>query len=294
MVDITNDFFNGSSSKNQNRLHLGFHYCRSYKTRFECINGFNRFMDKYEKLTVKIPNNYYFIDNSSLIDYKTYCNIYDYEKIEYEKINKLDLKFKINKNKYEGVIKVKERFINFRKAKQYFKHYLQEYLITEFDDKKLVCNDSSINYDGEEFDIIFDCTYSKFDNMFYENCISLLYKYTGDDVFAITVMDGKFFSLYPYDIDNNIYTLTDVEYTPTGDINNKELIENKVKEYIPNFNKLFEYKDFFISQKAKQINATDDRSFVYKKIGKVYYFSGGKITGIFSMEDFILEYLNIF
>lgn len=289
IADLTNDFFNGSSSKNQNRLHLAFHYCRSFYTRKECQIGYQKFMEKYGEFIQTIPNNYYCIDNKSILDFETYKSIYNFEKNNFFECEIMDLDFLYNKDLLEGILKVDEKFIDFRKAKNYFKNLLQSYLISNYDSSKL----KNMTYDNETFDYIIDCTYSKINkNMFYENCISLLYEYIGPkNDFAITIMDGPFWSLYPYDMDNKLYTLTDVEYTPLGIIENKNLMENKITKYIPDFKNHFHYKGYFISQKAKCLNNTDNRSLVWKKEENRFYFSGGKITGIFAMEDILKSYL---
>lgn len=281
IYDITNGFFNKSSSKNQNRLHLGFHYSRSAKTRRECLIGFDKFMKTYGFLTVEIPKNYYIVDNKSLLDYETYCNIYTYEHVSYNKVEP-DLEFDFIKDKYEGAIKVDERFINFRKTKSYFEKILAPYLIYYNND-----ND-------EDYDYIFNCTYSKLEDMYYEDCISLIYQYKGTDLFATTLMDGKFFSIYPYDIEKGLYTLTDVEHTPfkeIDDIDSKIIkMEAKVKQYIPDFDDWFVYKDHMISRKTKSNNNSDDRSFLCSSTDdREYIMTGGKITGIFAMEDFIIN-----
>ena len=41
------EIFTQSSYKNQNRLHLGFHYARSYKTRKLCRDGHYKFIRDY-------------------------------------------------------------------------------------------------------------------------------------------------------------------------------------------------------------------------------------------------------
>ena len=86
LVDIYdgNHIFYGSSSKNQNRLHLGFHYPRSKKTRSLCKNGFDLFKSKYQNCLEKINNNYYYVANESIIDFDTYCGIFSYENIPYK------------------------------------------------------------------------------------------------------------------------------------------------------------------------------------------------------------------
>ena len=55
IVDKSNDFFQGSSSKNQNRLHLGYHYPRSDDTITECKEGYTQFCEQYANIIVKFP-----------------------------------------------------------------------------------------------------------------------------------------------------------------------------------------------------------------------------------------------
>ena len=64
IVDKANDFFQGSSSKNQNRLHLGYHYPRSDDTITECKEGYTQFCEIYGDLIVKFTKNLYFIESS--------------------------------------------------------------------------------------------------------------------------------------------------------------------------------------------------------------------------------------
>jgi len=128
---------------------------------------------------------------------------------------------------------------------------------------------------------------------------------------AITIIDGNFFSLYPHDIDSNIYTLTDVEFTPLiiseklEDINSfvldsnklnkvKNDMENKVKYYYENFKDSFEYIGYFLSNKTKLISNSDSRECNIEKINdKLITINCGKITGIFEMEDYFKEILLI-
>lgn len=139
--------------------------------------------------------------------------------------------------------------------------------------------------------------------------ISLLFERINDTHFSgITVMDGKFFSLYPRDIINNIFTLTDVEYTPLiiantdkdfnsyiiNDKKEKEIktkMINKVKEYYSEFENNFSYKGYFISRKVKYQSATDSRDICINNSNNVINVTCGKIYGIFDLEKYIKEIL---
>lgn len=286
ICDVANDFFTGSSSKNQNRLHLGFHYPRSFRTREECQNGFEKFMEVYGGFTAEIPKNYYCIEKRSLMDYNTYKSIYRHENISFKE-EPLALPFYYDDSSTEGIIRVDERFIDFRKAGAYFKGLLGKNMIDGYSSSMLSFIDGRASCKGEEFDVVIDCTYSTVNSsMFYETCVSLVYELKDPSMFAITVVDGPFWSLYPYDSEGRLYTLTDVEHTPSGTEASRDKMEAKVTRYIPGFHKHFEYRGFFLSKKAKPGDVgSDDRSLVWARDGPVIRVSGGKLTGIFAMEE---------
>jgi hypothetical protein len=130
-----------------------------------------------------------------------------------------------------------------------------------------------------------------------------------NDFGALTIMDGKFSSLYPRDIANNIYTLTDVEYTPLIKSDNYEDILNykideknidlvkdkmisKFEKYYPAFQEYFEYDSYFLSKKTKPVSLSDSRYITIEEISKnVITVNCGKIYGIFNWEDYVLNYL---
>jgi hypothetical protein len=122
-------------------------------------------------------------------------------------------------------------------------------------------------------------------------------------------MDGKFSSLYPRDITDSTYTLTDVEFTPIvssdkfSDILNYDVtpekineirhnMTSKLKEYYPNFENDFEYIDYFLSKKTKLLSNSDSRDVTIEELEKnVITVNCGKIYGIFDWENFIINYL---
>ena len=58
IIDKSDDIFNGSSYYNQNRLHLGYHYCRDYSTRNLCQNYYDKFKNDYSECIDEIDDNY--------------------------------------------------------------------------------------------------------------------------------------------------------------------------------------------------------------------------------------------
>lgn len=297
-----NDYlFTETSYNNQNRLHLGYHYPRSYRTRELCNTTFNKFISDYQFLINNVDPNIYCVSNeNSLIDFKTFIKIfdeYDFNILEHENLNF---------NNIDGCITTNEKYIDFDLAFKFFndelKNITQKRHITDFDLESL----------KKEYDLIINCTNNhlriqKSENHFYELTLTLLYEKLSNINFgSLTIMDGKFVSLYPYK--GNIYTLTDVEYTPIktfkdieslidfkNQINDsfinerKHLFEKKIKNFYNQFNEEFIYHDFFLSTKTKIVSNTDDRYPVITEIDNVVSCFTGKIQGIYIIEDYIKE-----
>lgn len=308
LIEKNEDIFNNSSYYNQNRLHLGFHYPRSYNTRKLCLEGYKLFKSKFGFLSSKIDKNYYLISNNSIIDYNTYNSIYKYENYNYKEIennyfNNIDKK----------LIEVDEEIINSEKTKKYFKENLKCKILFNTLVKKIEYNNKiNIILNTNEIlkcDLVIDCSLNSLNlskkKYVYEKTLSLMYKKKLELNFnAITIMDGKFISLYPRFIDDNIYTLTDVEFTPLLKSNNiddiinftidediindrKNKIIEKTKYYYPNFENDFEYSGYFLANKTKLISNNDTRECNIENIDdKIITINCGKIIGIFEMEEY--------
>lgn len=286
----TNEVFAATSAHNQNRLHLGYHYARSYKTRMLCKNTFNRFLDTYGHLTDEINNNLYAIpDNESIIDFETYLKIFDDFSHKQYTSNML-------KN-IAGCICVNERYINPQKSKLFFQQKLQDFLHVE------TITDKQLLHLSEDYDLVINCT-NNFLNpdtnkTFWELCVMLVYeKKQPVDFGALTLVDGSLFSIYPYL--NNTVTLSHVVYTPVSrryvpmfddvdiDIGRiKQSMESDVIKYFPNFNDHFRYCDYFTSIKIKRDIKSDDRSPVCYSTNNVVSCYTGKIQGVFFIEQFV-------
>lgn len=317
IIDEKKEIFNNSSYYNQNRLHYGYHYCRNYNTRQLCKNNYNLFIDKYNFAVNYINNNYYLIANNSIIDYTTYTHIYKYENYNFDTIDN-----NIFTNICNNIILVNEHVINSNIIKNYFTENLKDINII-FNTKiiKYIKNDSHIIvYDNMNnmymCDILLDCTYNQLGlskkNYIYELTISLIFEKINETEFnGITIMDGAFCSLYPYDISKNLFTLTDVEYTPIISSTNYRDIENyiltdyivediktkmcnKLLSFYPAFKDNFKYISFFLSKKTKLVSSTDSRDICIDLIEEnVISVNCGKIYGIFEFEKYILNYLNL-
>lgn len=301
IYDKNKSLFEESSYKNQNRLHLGYHYSRNHKTRELCKNTFQKFIEEYEFLISNVPKNLYCVPHKkSLIDYKTFTKIFD--DYQHEEFGSNDLNV-------EGCIKTNEKHINFKIAKNYFNNLLKDVFI-----QREITNEDIITIQNE-FDVVINCTNNFIrnendDDSFYEVTISLLYEKVKNTNFdALTLVDGSLFSIYPYE--NNLYTVTDVEFTPMkrfnliSDVKNylqniqetdivmrRQKIEDRISLFYPNFKNDFEYSDHFISVKSKTPNDSDDRSPVISTQKNLINIFTGKIQGIYLIEEFVMNFIN--
>ena len=300
-------FFNNSSNFNQNRLHLGYHYPRSYKTRKLCLNGYKKFINKYREVIDFIDFNYYLIANNSFIDYDTYMSIFSDNHYHHNIIKNTTFT-----NIDGNIINTKEKIINSNKVKKLFKKKFNKNDLTlGYEVKKISRNDNKIVINDDlECDLLIDCTYNQLNlskkKYTYELTISLLYDRTNfDEHFeSITVMDGPFFSLFPRDISKKTYTLTHVTYTPLIKSNKIEDIEkyvlqkdtvinikNKMEETVlniyPNFKKNFCYKSYFTSYKCKVNCTNDSRECIIEENNNIINVNCGKIIGIFEFEEYL-------
>jgi hypothetical protein len=245
IFEKNDNLFEGTSYKNQNRLHIGFHYARNGKTRKLCLETFDKFMLDYGFLTKEVHNNLYCVTkNTSILDYETYIQIF--KDFEYEEVEN---QFK----NVEGCLNTKERHINFDSAKRFFNATLHDLVI-----RKNVTKDK-LPLIMKEYDLVINATNNEINdnsnkNSFFELTISLIYKNLKKVEFdALTMVDGSLFSIYPYTTDK--FTVTDVEHTPIKKfktvsslkkfknniseslINNKKIeIEKKINNYYPSFN----------------------------------------------------------
>jgi hypothetical protein len=278
-----NEIFSGSSFFNQNRLHLGYHYSRSYNTRALCKDTFDKFYNQYSFLVEDVQKNIYSVPlNESLIDFNTYLKIFeDFNTHDLISINSL--------RNVEGSIVVEEKYINPVKSKKYFEESLNDVVIY----REILETDISIIQ--KEYDLVINATNNNFfpitKDTFYENCIVLLYEKIGNPEFdALTLVDGKLMSIYPYDLDKNLYSLTDVEFTPQGNLILeviKDKMEGKVLNYYENFLNDFRYHSYVSSVKCKVKNLSDTRVPLISHNDNVIRCFTGKIQGIYLIEDYI-------
>lgn len=308
------EIFYGASGNNQNRLHLGFHYPRSFLTRKQSKEGFKLFKKKYPSFSSKIKNNLYAISKrtETIIDFETYLQILKSSGLSYKRLDQ---------NKYgikniSGLIKCDEEFINTERAKIFFLKKLKNKIKFNFEVKNYKKINDKFLIGEHKFDFLINCTWQqllpqkKWD-LSYELCISALYKKKTKNLEAITIMDGPFYTLYPYRKNiSNLYSVKHSRYKTSFkfDLINKKLkniknsdltkirytIEKEFIEYYPNFKKEYKFVNFLKTCRTLVNKKNDSRD--YKLIYKngIFNVLSGKIDHIFLASNDIKKCIKNF
>ncbi len=283
LIEKNNHIFGNVSSHNQNRLHLGFHYPRSFNTRELCQRNYHEFLEKYGSFVEFIDDNCYYVSNESCMDFETYKQIMTAHNLPFKQVatNTDKLHFV-----YDQCFNVKEGIIDFRKVATFFSQTLERFIQLE----------TMFEYaSSNQKKWILDCSYNELKqitNTRFEPSISLVYKQRdmGSPPTAITVMDGGFFSLYPYDLKNRLYTLTHVALGRTSDFD-LQAIQNDVMRYYPDFLMDFQFQWFFESKKCLLESSCASREAKIRHNDNVTSVVCGKITGIFDFVSAVTSLL---
>lgn len=304
IIDKAGTPFTESSSKNQNRLHLGFHYPRSIETIHECQKGYPQFMSHYGFITEDISNNLYFIaEKDSYLTYSEYKHVMLTAGNSFTEVPIETLSTPLN-GVGKFAIRVNERYINPIKAAAYFCSTLELTALPHVDDYTSI--DTILHALHQGYDMILNCTFNHLesvDDSSYELFVTFLYHIPSLQNFAYTIMDGPFFSIYPYDLEHNIYTITHVKYCvyyrntvvpsliiepTTAHLHEiRSQVEIDISRFIPSFTCNASYVSHYTSWKTKPNTCVDDRSVRITEKDNIITIYGGKITGIFEAESYV-------
>lgn len=299
--------FSNASGNNQNRLHQGFHYPRSKKTIEFSKKGFLKFKKEYGFLTKKISNNIYSISKSkkSKMNFQNYCLKIKKSKLRFKIINFDSLILKKLSN-LEGSILCNEELILISKSIKYFKKKLKSVIKLNFNINNIIRRKDKFIINNQEFDYIINCTgfrlkFNIIKKLMYEYCVIFLYKkkkYFNN--FALTVMDGPFFTLYPWNNQNEygLYSVNNSRLIKNKNfdnlkkkvnkiINKKFLdksrlkVEKKFETYYPNFRNDFKFIKFLTSYRTLIEDKSDTRVCSVINENKIISVFPGKIDHIF-------------
>lgn len=202
ILEAKSEIFGGASGKIPARLHQGFHYPRSKLTREACQAHLPEFMSVYGKFTRSVGDNIYAIAlGASQVDFRQYVQTLQGE-AEFTLIDP----WAYGLAHVEGAVLTGERHIVISAVKQYFEEALRGHI---------KYNSAPATLDSTEYDMTIDATFCAYDSESvdrYEPCVVGLLKGPTDT--AVTIMDGPFGSLYPWDEKKGLSSLSSAKWTP--------------------------------------------------------------------------------
>lgn len=298
LIESEKELFSGASGNNQNRLHQGWHYPRSYATRKMSYDGFRKFQHAFPTLSTEVTRNVYCIAEDSLLDFETYESIFRSEQYDYDIV---ELQGFRGINRFGFM--VSERMIEVAKSRRFFSALIRE---LDLGNRVHSVSDNIVidqKYGETKYRYVIDCTYGSLKKMegFIEQkyLVVCLEPITAKLSFgAVTVMDGPFFSVFP--CAERKYTLTSVMLGPlpernanSGNVDLQKLEHNIFREaceYFPKLAEEFTVSGSFIATKYKSEARSDRRSTILEIGNKITHVYSGKIDNIFELEKVVVQF----
>ncbi len=299
--ELADHLFAGASGANPARLHKGFHYPRSRLTRAACQDHAEAFMAAYGHLTRTVPVNVYAVAaHDSLVDFGTYLQVLRGE-VEFVTC---DRPAELGLEGVEGAVLTGERHVVIDQARQHFTDALGD--VVRFHTPAGLVDDPA-------WDTTIDCTFCANDAEAidrYEPCVTVLVHGPTDK--AVTIMDGPFPSLYPWDEARGLSSLTSARWTPLSktcrtwaqaqqqlrNVNELDLsaricaMFDQLCEYWPDARRLYRLADYRLAVRAMPRSGADARLVDVVPVGqRAMRVRAGKIDAIFRAEHLVLERL---
>ena len=267
----------GASTKNLNRVHLGYHYPRDKETVYQSKKGYSSFTKFYSKSIIKNFENYYAIAKNSKVNSQKYEKFLKETKLKYKKIH--PRKFRFKTNFIENIYKVTEPIYSWNLLKKQIKKlvkedknriYLKSFItnIKYIKKKYFFQNNQKIDVS----DIVINATYEGCNAISKNICKVKNFEYQVTNIMEINskkfrsigfaLMDGPFFSFLPMGTKKNKQVLYHVKHSVlkkkiSKEFNNKWLNKNKqLNKIIKTSNKktIVDLKKYFPEMDIKKIN----------------------------------------
>lgn len=281
--------FAGASGAIPARIHRGYHYPRSGATRTACIEHLAEFEDAYRTLIRYPPLNFYAVAAyDSLVDFATYKLVCG-ETPGLKDTLTANSCAALGIQNIEGALRVTEGHVLIGPVRAYFTEILGQHVVY-----------------GEEPppDVLaIDCTFCANHNVGvarYEPCVTFLYE--GPTDMALTIMDGPFPSLYPWDEHRRLLSLTSARHTPFCRAETYEearaalnavtaaslaarrvLMEDDFATYFPAFRDVYRNVDALFGIRAMPRSASDARLVECRWVeSRTIAVRAGKIDAVFA------------
>ncbi|WP_300369694.1 NAD(P)-binding protein [Brachyspira sp.] len=232
IIEKDREAFLRASYVNQARLHNGYHYPRSLHTAIKCSHYFDKFAMDYEFSIIKNFTKIYAVSSkfgmSTPDNFEYFC---DNANIPYKKINELQF---FNVNLVDACYETKEYAVDTLKIKEYYLEKINENknITIIYDDyiKEAYIKNSSwyirLNSNKNlETSFVINTSYASINSVLkIFNLDTIPIKFELSEMilcepsnnlkgFGITLMDGPFFSIMPFN-KNGLYSLYSVRYSP--------------------------------------------------------------------------------
>jgi len=296
--EVSDQLFNGASGGNPARLHLGFHYPRSDLTRAACQDHQKIFLAHYGFLTRSVAMNIYAVaSHDSMVDWGTYKKVLRGE-VEFLEIRPTEWGL----TNVEGAMLTGERHILVNNARLWFAEQLGN--VVRY-------NTSPFDTVNGNFDWTIDCTFCSNDAAGidrYEPCVTGLLEGPVDK--AVTIMDGPFPSVYPWNESLGISSITSAKFTPfrkdcrtwpeakhvldnltAGEVRDQvELMRTQMRHHWPASHDLYKFIDAKLSIRAMPRSGSDARLVDVHETGlRTLTVRAGKIDAILYAEQLIIN-----
>lgn len=299
LVERKSTLFGGASGSNPARLHMGFHYPRSRLTRSFCQEHYAEFMSIYGHFTSWVPVNLYAVaERDSLVDWGTYRQLMRGELECFEV-----MAAETGLRNVEGVMQVPERHIVLRRVRDHFTSELAD--IVEY-------GHGPTPPEGFEPDWTIDCTFSSQDAEGverYEPCITAIVQGPVDR--AVTIMDGPFPSVYPWDEAEGLCSLTSARFTPLAKCRTfdeaeatiartppveytarTQMMVDQMTNFWPQFPELYKVVGHRFGIRAQPASAADSRTCQVTLVGENRLaVRAGKIDAVLHAYNRVREFL---
>ncbi|MER9768889.1 hypothetical protein NKJ09_22815 [Mesorhizobium sp. M0189] len=290
--------FNGASGNIPARLHLGApHYPRSSVTQKACQEHQAEFLARYGQFTRSIPVNIYAVARDhSLIDFGTYTRILR-DQVEF--LTLYD-PAEFGLTYVEGGVMLGERHIVVDDAKAFFAKEL---------DGAIKFNTPIGEVDSNDYDLTVDCSFCANDGAGvdrYEPCLVVLLKGPTDK--SVTIVDGPFPSLYVWNEDLGLSSLSSAKWTPfsktcktwgeakalldglsAADIERQaQFMISDMAGFYPAVRDLYRVEDYRLSIRAMPLSGSDSRLVDVVRVGeRALRVRAGKIDAVIQAERII-------
>lgn len=305
--------FAAASGHNQDRIHQGFHYPRSHKTRSEIAYCHDRFVNQYP--VCDVANNLYAVANSSLIDFQTYQTICSSIRLTDEDVRhtyRPDF-ISVDPESYgmcnvEGALLTTETVVDTPAAARTFRMLLGKHL--RIANVMPESHPHYVTVDGENFDVCLNCTNLRIPcpqlPTFYEAAMVLEVRGPAHNP-SLTIMDGPTFPALLGTPEPGIYTLSAVHLTAMHKCSSFEEAQHylngvnwsqrapafmdAMEHFRPGFRGEFIPVGARLAVRTKPVNATDSRECLTHVDGRIMTVSCGKFASVYVAQERVEEWL---